>query len=57
VIPPHGGRLSVDLALDHQAALLRADRAWLAALLQRWRPSATELAGGARLANATSRMH
>lgn len=42
--PPHGGRLSVDLALDHQAALRRADRAWLAALLQRLHSSATALA-------------
>lgn len=35
MVPPHDGRLSVDLALDHQTALRRADRAWLAALLQR----------------------
>lgn len=36
-VPPHGGRLSVDLALDHQTALRRADRAWFAVLLRRLR--------------------
>jgi len=35
VAPPHDGRVSVDLALAHQAALRQADRAWLAALLRR----------------------
>lgn len=35
VVPPHVGHLTVQLALDHQAALRRADRDWLAALLQR----------------------
>ena len=34
-VPPHGGRLTVDLALDHQTALRRADRAWFAGLLER----------------------
>ena len=35
VVPPHGDHLTVQLALDHQAALRQADRDWLAALLQR----------------------
>lgn len=35
VVPPHGGRLTVNLALEHQMALRRADREWLAALLTR----------------------
>ena len=39
-VPPHGGHLTVNLALDHQAALRRADRAWLAALLARLQTSA-----------------
>lgn len=34
-VPPHGGHLTVHLALDHQTALRRADRAWLAALIDR----------------------
>lgn len=42
VVPPHGGRLSVDLALDHQLALRHADRAWLADLLQHLRTSPAE---------------
>ena len=39
-VPPHGGHLTVDVALDHQTALRRADRAWLAALLDRLDTSA-----------------
>ncbi len=33
--PPHGYGLGVDLALDHVRQLLRADRAWLAATIER----------------------
>ena len=40
VVPPHGGHLTVQLALDHQTALRQADRDWLAALLQRLRTPA-----------------
>ena len=39
-VPPHGGHLTVDVALDHQTALRRADRAWIAALLDRLDTSA-----------------
>ncbi|MGH2343635.1 MAG: PadR family transcriptional regulator [Chloroflexota bacterium] len=41
-LPPHDGRLRVDLALDHQAALRRADRTWLADLLARLRTRPAE---------------
>ncbi len=34
-VPPHGGRLSVDLALDHLQAVRRADREWLASTIDR----------------------
>ena len=34
-VPPHGGQLSVDLALDHLRALRLADRDWLAATIAR----------------------
>jgi len=35
IVPPHGGRLSVDLALDHLQAVRRADREWLASTIER----------------------
>lgn len=35
MVPPHGGHLSVHLALEHQTALRHADRAWLAHLIER----------------------
>lgn len=34
-VPPHGERLSVDLALDHLRVIREADRAWLAATIER----------------------
>ncbi len=34
-VPPHGGQLSVDLAIDHLQAIRRADRAWLATTIER----------------------
>lgn len=34
-IPPHGGKLSIDLAIDHLQAIRRADRAWLVATIDR----------------------
>lgn len=34
-VPQHGGRLSVDLALDHLLAIRRADRDWLVATIER----------------------
>lgn len=34
-IPAHGGKLSIDLAIDHLQAIRRADRAWLAATIER----------------------
>lgn len=34
-IPPHGGNLSIDLAIDHLQAIRRADRAWLLATIDR----------------------
>lgn len=34
-VPPHGGKISVDLALDHLRAIRLADRAWLAATIER----------------------
>ncbi|HET9662494.1 MAG TPA: PadR family transcriptional regulator [Thermomicrobiales bacterium] len=34
-VPPHGGKLSVDLALDHLLAIRRADRDWLASTIRR----------------------
>ncbi len=46
-VPPHDGRLSVDLPLDHQVALRRADRAWLAALLKRLEAAAEPAAAKA----------
>ncbi|HKV83838.1 MAG TPA: helix-turn-helix transcriptional regulator [Ktedonobacterales bacterium] len=36
VVPPHGGHLTVNVALEHQLALRRADRDWLAALVERF---------------------
>lgn len=41
--PPHGGRLTVDLALAHQTALREADRNWLANLIARMEVSAEPL--------------
>ncbi len=35
VIPHHGGKLSIDLAIDHLQAIRRADRAWLVATIDR----------------------
>lgn len=34
-VPPHGPHLSIDLAIDHLAALRRAERDWLAATIER----------------------
>lgn len=34
-IPPHGGKLSIDLAIDHLRTIRRADRDWLAATIDR----------------------
>jgi hypothetical protein len=34
-VPPHGGSLTLDLALDHVTTLRRADRDWLAATIKR----------------------
>jgi len=34
-VPPHGGMLTLDIALDHVATLRRADRDWVAATLTR----------------------
>jgi DNA-binding PadR family transcriptional regulator len=34
-VPPHGGSLTLDLALDHVITLRRADRDWLAATIAR----------------------
>jgi DNA-binding PadR family transcriptional regulator len=34
-IPEHGGRLSIDLALDHLLAIRQADRAWLISTIKR----------------------
>ena len=34
-IPQHGGRLSIELALDHLRAIRLADRAWLVATIER----------------------
>lgn len=34
-VPPHGGTLSLDLALDHVRTMRRAERGWLAATIAR----------------------
>lgn len=34
-VPPHGSKISVDLALDHLRAIRLADRAWLATTIER----------------------
>ena len=34
-IPPHGGKLSIDLAIDHLQAIRRADRTWLLTTIER----------------------
>lgn len=34
-VPPHGGILSIDVALDHVAAIRRADRDWTAGMIAR----------------------
>jgi DNA-binding PadR family transcriptional regulator len=41
-VPPHGGKLSVKLALDHLLAIRRADRDWLAATIDRLERDETE---------------
>ncbi|MGH2487700.1 MAG: helix-turn-helix transcriptional regulator [Ktedonobacterales bacterium] len=42
VVPPHGGHLTVNVALEHQTALRRADRNWLAALVERFEAEAAD---------------
>ncbi len=44
MVPPHGGTLSVDLALDHLQAIRRADREWLAGTIARLERSDDETA-------------
>ena len=48
-VPPHGNRLSIDLALDHLLAIRLADRAWLVSTIDRLE---RELNDGSR-SNAT----
>ncbi len=39
--PPHGGKLNLDLAVDHIVAVRRADRDWLATTIDRLEAEAT----------------
>jgi DNA-binding PadR family transcriptional regulator len=51
-VPPHGGSLTLNLALDHVTTLRRADRAWLGATIARLEEELAEVTADEATATA-----